>query len=374
MNKKIIFLRYVVILSVHILLLMACTQKKEPFKIGLAINLSGRGGTAGGYIRNGAMIAVEEINNKGGINGRPLSLIIKDDKNTDEGITVADTELIDEGVPVIMGHTYSHSTIKAYDYVTSKNTILFTPYTATSELTGKDDFFIRSSVNTNSYGRALGILLEKREIKTVSFLLDMSNPSFVTEYVDETKKNATIHAYLTTINAKAEIDWGVTVNELLQPLPDAIVLLTEVTMTGIAAQKLRISGFKGGLIASTWAQTPDLIRYGGEAVEGLSIITFINSKYENNIYAAFSEKIMERFKHGPTARSVRAYEGIYILAAALKNCPNFTAEEIKKNLLSISGFNNIMGPVKFDAFGDVVRPIFEIRIKNGKFYNAGQIQ
>lgn len=53
-------------------------------------------GLQGGYIRDGAMIAVEEINNKGGINGRPISLIIKDDKNTDKGITVADKELIDE--------------------------------------------------------------------------------------------------------------------------------------------------------------------------------------------------------------------------------------------------------------------------------------
>jgi len=94
-------------------------------------------GLQGGYIRDGAMIAVEEINNKGGINGRPISLIIKDDKNTDEGITVTDKELIDEGVTVIIGHTYSHSPIKAYDYVRSKNTIPFTPYTATSKLTGK---------------------------------------------------------------------------------------------------------------------------------------------------------------------------------------------------------------------------------------------
>ncbi len=373
MNTILISFRNAFMLSLIVFLLMACAEKKEPVKIGLSINLSGRGGAAGDYIRDGAMIAVEEINDKGGVKGHPISLIIKDDKNTKEGVLSADKELIDEGVPVIMGHAYSQSTVMAYDYVTSRNTLLFTPYTATSDLSGKDDYFIRSSVDTNLYGRALSILLEKRKISTVSCLLDMSNKSFVTEYVDATKKYSNVKCNTSEINSKGGVDWEISIDKLLSPDPGAIILLTEVTMTGIASQKLRLKGFKGHLIATLWAQSPDLIRYGGEAVEGLSIVTFINNKYDNTIYESFYEKMMKRFKHAPTARSVRSYEAIYLIAAAMKNCSNFTSEEIKENLLSLSNFNNIMGPVKFDAFGDVVRTIYEIRIKNGKFFNAGHL-
>jgi len=373
MDTILISFRNIFILFLTVFLLMACAEKKEPVKIGLSINLSGRGGAAGDYIRDGAMIAVEEINDKGGVKGHPISLIIKDDKNTKEGVLSADKELIDEGVPVIIGHAYSQSTVMAYDYVTSRNTLLFTPYTATSDLSGKDDYFIRSSVDTNLYGRALSILLEKRKISTVSCLLDMSNKSFVTEYVDATKKYTNVKCNTSEINSKGGVDWEISIDKLLRPDPDAIILLTEVTMTGIASQKLRLKGFKGHLIATLWAQTPDLIRYGGEAVEGLSIVTFINNKYENIIYESFYEKMMKSFKHAPTARSVRSYEAIYLIATAMRSCSNFTSEEIKKNLLSLSDFNNIMGPVKFDAFGDVVRPIYEIVIRNGKFFNAGHL-
>jgi branched-chain amino acid transport system substrate-binding protein len=373
MNTLLISFRNSIILSLTVFLLMACTGEKEPVKIGLSINLSGRGGAAGDYIRDGAMIAVEEINDKGGVKGHPISLIIKDDENTKEGILSADKELIDEGVPVIIGHAYSQSTIMAYDYVTSRNTLLFTPYTGTSRLSGKDDYFIRSSVDTNLYGRALANLLAKRKISTVSFLLDMSNKSFVTEYVDATNKFSNVKFTTSEINSKGEVNWGLSIDKLLRLSPDAIILLTEVTMAGVASQKLRAKGFNGHLIATLWAQTPDLIRYGGEAVEGLSIVTFINSKYDNSIYDTFYKKMMKRFKYAPTARSVRSYEAIYLIAAAMKNCSEFTPEEIKKNLLSLPDFNNIMGPVKFDAFGDAVRPIYEIRISNGKFYNAGQL-
>jgi len=368
---------FIVIISLiisQIAWLGACDRKKEPIKIGLSINLSGRGGTAGEYIRDGAMLAVSEINKKGGVHGHPISLLIKDDKNTDEGILQADKELIAEGVPVIIGHTYSETTLKAYPYVTLHNTLLFTPFTGTTKLTGKDDLFFRTSIDNSAYGRALSALLAKQQIKTVSFLLDMSNPSFVLDYVEQTRKHYPGHITPIQFNSQKTTDWKRIISGLLDPNPDAIILLTEVTMTGIAAQKLRAKGFEGDLIASLWAQTPDLMRYGGKAVEGLTIITFISPQYNNPQYVAFATAVKERFNKPVTARTVRAYEAIQIISEALKQCTEISVQELKKALLEISRFDSVMGPVRFDTFGDVVRPIFEIRVRNGKFYNAGQIE
>ena len=368
---------FIVIISLiisQIAWLGACDRKKEPIKIGLSINLSGRGGTAGEYIRDGAMLAVSEINKKGGIHGHPISLLIKDDKNTDEGILQADKELIAEGALVIIGHTYSETTLKAYPYVIVHNTLLFTPFTGTTKLTGKDDLFFRTSIDNSAYGRALSALLAKQQIKTVSFLLDMSNPSFVLDYVEQTRKHYPGHITAIQFNSRKTTDWKRIIPGLLDPKPDAIILLTEVTMTGIAAQKLRAKGFEGELIASLWAQTPDLMRYGGKAVEGLTIITFISPQYNNPQYVAFAKAVKERFNKPVTARTVRAYEAIQIISEALKQCTEISVQELKKALLEISQFDSVMGPVRFDTFGDVVRPIFEIRVKNGKFYNAGQIE
>jgi branched-chain amino acid transport system substrate-binding protein len=376
MNEKRSLFSIVVIwlIIIQLFWLGACDKKSEPIKIGLSINLSGRGGSAGEYIRNGAMLAVTEINKKGGIYGRPISLLIKDDKNTDEGILQADKELIAEGVPVIIGHTYSETTFKAYPYVTCHNTLLFTPFTGTTKLTGKDDLFFRTSVDNKAYGKALSVLLARRQIKNVSFLLDMSNPSFVLDYVEHTKRFYSGHISTVQFNSRQTTDWKRVLSGLTNPKPEAIMLLTEVTMTGIAAQKLRAKGFEGDFIASLWAQTPDLMRYGGKAVEGLTIITFISPQYNNPQFEAFAKEVKEKFNQPVTARTVRAYEAIYIITEALKQCTEISAAELKKSLLRISKFNSIMGPVKFDAFGDVVRPIFEILIKNGTFYNAGQIE
>jgi len=94
----------------------SCNQQQPPIKIGLAINLSGRGGEAGEHIRDGALLAIEDVNNSGGINGRLLELLIRDDQNSDEGIRKADESLINEGVVAIIGHSYSSNTVKAHPF------------------------------------------------------------------------------------------------------------------------------------------------------------------------------------------------------------------------------------------------------------------
>ncbi|HID98657.1 MAG TPA: amino acid ABC transporter substrate-binding protein, partial [Thermodesulfobacteriaceae bacterium] len=286
-----------------------CTEKKsEPVKIGLSINLSGRGGTAGGYIRDGAMLAVDAINMEGGVNGHKIELLVKDDQNTRKGILDADSTLIDSGVPVIIGHSYSENTMLAYPFVTSHDTLLLTPYTATTKLSGIDDFFVRTAVDNKRYGKALAKLLKKRNAERVSFLMDLSNRSFVEDYLEQTVRYYHGKYRAVRFDSRKNMAWNELVEGLLADDPDTIVLLTEVTMTGIAAQKLRQAGYGGHLAGTIWAQTPDLVRYGADSVEGMSIITFIAPNIKSHEYEWFASRIREKFNSGPTARSVRAYE------------------------------------------------------------------
>ena len=65
-----------------VIFIVSCSQQpaEEPIKIGLSVNLSGRGGMSGEHIRDGAMLAVRDVNERGGINGRPLELLVRDDE------------------------------------------------------------------------------------------------------------------------------------------------------------------------------------------------------------------------------------------------------------------------------------------------------
>jgi branched-chain amino acid transport system substrate-binding protein len=344
----------------------------ETVRIGLAINLSGHGGTAGEYVREGAMLAVEEANATGGVHGRALELLIKDDKNTPEGIIEADQALIEQGVLAIIGHATSQSSLIAYPVVTAGKVLLFTPYTATTQLSGKDDLFLRTCVDVNQYAHAMAALLRQKQVNSAAFLLDMSNPSFVSEYFQQTAQRFSGQLRKVEFNPRRNGDWDPSLDALLAEAPDAIVLLTEVSMTGIAAQKLRARGFDGPLIATLWAQSPDLMRFGGSAVEGLSLVTFIDPENNRPGFIAFSEKMRKRLHRPANARSTRAYEAVSILVEALRRSSPLTVEELKKQLLS-GQFDTLMGLVRFDRFGDVQRDVLEVQVRNGRFSRIGQL-
>jgi len=360
------------ILILLLFLLTSCDQQVAPVKIGLAINLSGRGGSAGEHIRDGALLAVEEINNSGGINGCPLELLIRDDQNSSEGIRKADQSLIDEGVAVIIGHSTSSNTLISYPIVTSKNTLLISPFAATDKLTGKDDFFLRTQVSCELYGKKAAKLVEKAAVSSVVLLLDVSNAGFVVDWANSFKRHFGGRSTEVKFNSRKEVNWSKLTDELLEQHPEEIIMLTEASMTGVGLQKLKTAGYEGAFIASIWAHTSGLMRYAGTAAEGLSIVTFIDSENSRPAYVNFSKKMEKYFMKKANPRSTRAYEIVYILADALRRCSSINSDELKVALLA-EEYDTLMGHVKFDAYGDVVRPVYEIVVRDNEFRNNGEI-
>ncbi len=110
-----------ILLLVFLIIFQLYPLKKEKIKIGLSTTLTGPYSTTGVQFRNGAMFAVEELNNSGGINGHPVELITRDDKANPEEALRVDQELIDNGVVAILGHYISTICVKAVPLMNKNN-------------------------------------------------------------------------------------------------------------------------------------------------------------------------------------------------------------------------------------------------------------
>jgi len=371
-TEKSVF-RAAIILCFFLSGLFACEKvPPEPIKIGLSINLSGRGGAAGEHIRDGALLAVREINEKGGINGRSLDLLVRDDKNSEDGIRQADQELIDAGVVAIIGHSYSSNTVTAHPLVTSQNTLLITAYTATTRLSRLDDLFLRTSVDCELYGEKMAAILQKKGIHSIAVLMDMTNPAFVLDYLKYLKAHFDGQIREVRFDSRENAPWPKLIAQLTADSHQGIVLLTEASMTGVALQKLKAEQYSGALFATLWTQTPELFRIAGPAAEGLSIVTFINPENTRPEYLEFSRRMEEYFHKPATARSARAHEMVNILADALQRTQELSASALKAALLS-GEYETIMGKVRFNQYGDVDRAVYDVKVKNSKFVNGGEI-
>ncbi len=347
---------------------VSCNLKREKVvNIGLAINLSGYSGTPAEDIRDGALLAVKEIN-RGHLSPK-LRLIVKDDRNDRSAVVEADRQLIRAGCPVIIGHSHSQNTLTAYPVVTGAGRILITAYTATTRLSRKDDLFFRTSVDNYLNAKAFAELLKRRGMKDILMVLDLSNPSFSLDLGEKIKKGFNGSVKQIGIDTREDVDWDGAVQRIIRADPQAVVMITEVKSTAILCQKLRKGGYKGKFLATIWAQGPYLLSYGGNAVEGLEIVSFMKPRYGNESYSRFERSMMKEFHKRATPKSARAYELIHILHEAMNKCGQEADDPacIKNELLK-GKYDFLLGKVQFDRFGDVNRPIYCITVKNGRFH------
>jgi len=131
------------------------TPKSDPIRIGFVGGSSGRVADLGISGRDGAILAVEQQNLAGGINGREIRLIIRDDQHNPETAAKVDNELIDEGVLAIIGHMTSDMSMVGVKVANERGVLMLSPTTATDELSGMDDNFFRINASISVLSRQL---------------------------------------------------------------------------------------------------------------------------------------------------------------------------------------------------------------------------
>src|SRR6056297_3393999 len=144
--KKIVFTLVIVVLLAIVLFIIF---QRKPIKVGFSGTLSGKNAPLGIAVKDGVMLALEEINEEGGFNGRKLELIVKDDENDRETVTKVDAELIKEGVCTIIGHVTSAMTEAALKQANEKQMLLLSPTTSSLKvLEGEDNLISIHPPNT----------------------------------------------------------------------------------------------------------------------------------------------------------------------------------------------------------------------------------
>ena len=131
-------------------------------KLGFSAGLSGLKSELGISGRNGAQLAVEEINRNGGVRGRKVELLVMDDKNNAETACVVDQKLAKQGVNIIIGHMVSSVAVDTVKNANENKILLISPTIATDELSHIDDNFIRviASNKVQGYSLAKAVLRE----------------------------------------------------------------------------------------------------------------------------------------------------------------------------------------------------------------------
>ncbi|WP_298399451.1 ABC transporter substrate-binding protein [uncultured Azonexus sp.] len=358
------------ILAIIGLLLLSACGNQEPIRIGLLAGLSDRGSDFGESVRNGVILAIEQQNRAGGIHGRPIELIVRDDGQEREQAIRAAEELIALKPEIIIGPVTSSMASIVVPMMNRADQLIISPTVASTDFHGKDDNFFR--VNRTTREAAIhhaGVLFE-RGSRRVGIAFDASNlqysETWVKAFRDQFEHLGGHVTETSRFESAATPSFAEVIAKLLPSTPDTLLFVASSLDTARLSQQARRQA-PGLLITSTeWAASGELLsEMGGESVDGLLIAHAYDRNDSRQPYQSFREAYKQRFQREFGSFSLLAYDTANIVITALQRRQD--GESLKQALLRYGPYEGTQQQIVFDANGDTTRQVYFTEIRNGNF-------
>ena len=349
-------------------LLSACSPQ-EPLRIGFVGGLSGYVADLGEAGRNGAQIAIEEANRAGGIKGRPVELIVRDDAQQPEMAIAAVNELVARNVEAIIGPMTSAMAEVVLPLAERAGVALVSPTVTARNFFGLDDhFFLIMSSTAEEATRSAEYHFTQSGVRRVVAIYDNRNraytESWLRDFMVEFQERGGEVMPIAFGSAPA-IDSGAIVREALGKRPDAILLITNAFDAARFAQKVRDSNSSVLMFAPQWASTERLIEFGGKAVDGMVLHNHFDHGSQAPEFLRLRQIYVERFQREPDFAVVAAYDATKAVLEALAR--RQAEQSLAEALLTRGPFIGAGDGLSFDRNGDSRRPSHITVVRDGQF-------
>ncbi len=358
------------VMVVLLIALVVSCQKSEPITIGFVAGMSGKLADLGGAGRNGAILAVEQRNAAGGIKGRMVELVIKDDKQNPDTIKQIMTDLTGRNIELIIGPMTSSMAMAAMPVVRATKSILLSPTVTTTDLVGKDDNFLRVIATTTSYSsKSAHYQYEKLGVRSVAVIYDENNKSYTESWLNGFRKafeglGGSV-VIVKTFNSAKEPVFNKLARELVNSKSDAVLIISNAVDAAMLCQQIRASAPRKKIVTAEWASTERFIELAGETAEGVVIAQFIDRNDKSSRYLEFLQAYKKRFQQEPGFAGLAGYDATQVAleAYAIRK----KGGSLKEAIIAKKQFQGAQQLFNIDQFGDAERKSFVTTISKGKF-------
>jgi len=355
-----LFFLTVALLSVTCLSL-GVPAKNDTIKIGLLI--SDNKATAA---MHGAEMAVRETNESGGINGRPVLLIVRSMEGPwGTGSKQAVDLIFKEEVWAILG---SHDGRNAHlaEQVTAKARVVFLSAWAGDPTLSQAfvPWYFSCVPNSNQQAEALiHEVYDKRKLNKLAIISDSSYDSetgmksIVNKITAGKRIIPELYRYNNSYNSAAELT-----RKLKMTIPDCIIIYGNSSSTINIIKQLRNNNINVPVICSLSSiDEKELTGTGLKTAEGVSFIS--SGHWFNSKGMIFRENFKKSFGYLPGPAAAYSYDGIGVLIEAMKKAEP-DRDNTQKNIVSLQ-YKGVTGTFSFDERGNRMGPVILSEIKNG---------
>jgi branched-chain amino acid transport system substrate-binding protein len=354
----------------------------QTIKIGVNEPLTGAFAASGNYVTDGAKIAADEINAKGGVLGQKIELVIEDNKsNPTEAASVAEKLMVRDKVPVMMGAWGSSLTLAVMPKLMEYKVPMLVETSSSGKITTSGNPYIfRISPPSAVEAAAFSKIIDKLHIKKADFLVINNDWGLGTaqDFGKMFKEHGITVGLVETMDQSAQ-DMSAQLAKFKASDADTLIVTSAVEQLTLVFKQAAALGLKKQIITTGGSQNPDqLIDQAGGSVNGTMHLTFFapwapeaspDPQATKNFIAEWKKRGLP---FAGVTESFRGYDGIKTIAAAIQKAGKADPEAIRAALwqLDITGLN---GKIKFikagpegKESGQSIPTVYLIKIENGK--------
>ncbi|MCG7334790.1 ABC transporter substrate-binding protein [Sporosarcina sp. ACRSM] len=323
--------------------------------IGVVSYLTGGGASYGEAITNGLKLANEELKAAGEVD---LELKIEDSAGKqEEALNAAQKLMNSDNVDAIIGPTLSTEMfVVGPEAELNGVTILGTSNTAEGVPQLGDYVFRNSIPETMAIPAAVEKALEKYDVKKVAILY--GNDDVFTKAGYDVMKQVAEDKNLEVVTTETfqlnQSDYKPLLTKIKNLEPDLILASALYNEGAVILDQARKMGIDVPFVGGNGFNSPEVITIAGDASNGLIVATPWFAQKDDEKVKNFVEKYKEAYGMEPDQFAAQAYDGLYLIAEAVKNAGTNDRDAIRDALAEIQGFEGVLGTMSFDEDGDIV--------------------
>ena len=361
---------------------VSCGGEKSPESQGIQLGffgaLTGPTATFAQSGKKGAELAVEEINARGGVLGKPLVLLSEDDRGEASEAASAVSKLVTrDHVVALVGEQASSRTLAAAPIAQSYGVPLISPTSSNVEVTKKGDYIFRACFIDPYQGRAVASFArDTLKAQTAAILVD-SKSDYSVGLAEAFREAFTALGGRVIAEPKyteGDSDFSAQLTAINPLKPDVLFVPGYYTDAGLIARQARSLGVQSVLLGADGWDSPKLTEIGGQAIEGAYLSNHYSVDDPSPRVRAFVQTFQKRFGSEPDSIAASTYDAVGMLADAISRAGSTEGRRIRDALAATKNYAGVTGTITMDSDRNPIKPIVILKVEGGRFKFAGSVQ
>lgn len=346
-------------------------QPGETIPVGEYASLTGKEAAFGQSSHKGTQLAVEEINQAGGVLGKKLNLITEDTQSKQGESATGVRKLISrDKVVAVLGEVASSRSLEGASVCQPGKIPMISPSSTNPKVTQFGDYIFRVCFEDTFQGRVLAKFgKDSLKLKNVAIFSDATaaysqglGTSFMQNFTQSGGQIAVQQKY-----NGGDKDFRAQLTAIKGANPDGIFVPGYYTDVGLIVSQARQLGINLPIFGGDGWEAPQLIEIGGDALKNTYYSTHFYYESNDPKVQEFVKKFKAKFNEIPDAMAALGYDSALVLADAIKRANSTDPQKLRDAIAATKEFPGVTGKTTIDESRNASKPAVILTVQERKF-------